>query len=74
MSDRPIYISVGRKYAYVPEAKSIMVNNGIGTIIGGKYDGAKVIGATGASAYASFFAKNKDYEEVDFRELLEDRK
>ena len=70
----PVFIAVGKKFAFVPEAKSIIVEKGVGTIVGGMFDGIKVKGVTGASISASFFARNKDYEEVTFESLLEEKK
>ena len=72
MTDYALYIAVGKKYAYVPEAASIRVDKGVGRIVGGKHDGKEIKGVTGASTYSSFFAKHKGYEEVSFKSLLEE--
>ena len=70
MKDYPLYIAVGKRYAFVPGADSVRVEGGVGTISGGEYDGAKVEGVTGAACSASFFSKHKGYEEVRIGDLL----
>ena len=64
-----IYIAVGKKYALVPEALAVAIHRVDKTcvIVGGKYDGMKVSGVTGAADRASFF---KGCEKITFEELL----
>ena len=74
MKDYPLYVCVGKRYAFVPEASSVIVKDRVGRIIGGKYDGLEIKGVTGASVSASFFSKHKGYQEVTLSELLEEKK
>jgi len=69
-----LFIAVGKKYAFVPEGESVRINfkNGYGEIVGGKYHGVKAKGVTGGAISASFFAKMRGFEEVDFKSLLEE--
>jgi|GEM_PF-2575014 len=71
--DYPLFIAVGKKYAFVPEGESVLINfkDGYGEIVGGKYHGVHVKGVTGGAISASFFATMKGMEEVDFKSLLE---
>lgn len=72
MNDQ-LFIAAGRKYALVPGGKSVILKDGYGQIVGGRFDGVRVKGADGGSINEEFLVSN-GLKKTSFEDLLKANK